>query len=283
MNEFRNPKKLGLALGGGGARGLAHIGVLKVLENAGIQPDLLVGTSMGGMIAAMYAAGVSPADMEAEALRRSSTRQIVKLVDINPSVRGLMKGVRIYNLLADTLGPDLTFADLNLPVAMLAVDVKTGKEVVIREGKVTDAVRATISVPGVFVPFDLPPYRLIDGGVLNNVPVDITHQMGAEIVIAVDVMPDFQQNQAGEAPVVLPLDPPRLPQTVKDIAHILYVMISAMTNYHLKIDPPDLLLRPDIPNDLDILMSFDRPDEAVAAGEKAAQEALPQIQALLRV
>jgi NTE family protein len=275
MNEFRNPKKLGLALGGGGARGLAHIGILKVLENAGIQPDLLVGTSMGGMIAAMYAAGVSPADMEAEALRRSSTRQIVKLVDINPSVRGLMKGVRIYNLLADTLGPDLTFADLNLPVAMLAVDV--------REGKVTDAVRATISVPGVFVPFDLPPYRLIDGGVLNNVPVDITHQMGAEIVIAVDVMPDFQQNQAGEAPVVLPLDPPRLPQTVKDIAHILYVMISAMTNYHLKIDPPDLLLRPDIPNDLDILMSFDRPDEAVAAGEKAAQEALPQIQALLRV
>jgi NTE family protein len=176
MNEFRNPKKLGLALGGGGARGLAHIGILKVLENAGIQPDLLVGTSMGGMIAAMYAAGVSPADMEAEALRRCSTRQIVKLVDINPSVRGLMKGVRIYNLLADTLGPDLTFADLNLPVAMLAVDVKTGKEVVIREGKVTDAVRATISVPGVFVPFDLPPYRLIDGGVLNNLSCHLGKQ-----------------------------------------------------------------------------------------------------------
>ncbi len=274
-------KKLGLALGGGGARGLAHIGILKVLAREGIQIDILAGTSMGGLVAAIYGAGLPPEEIEAEAVKRSTTFEIIKLVDVNPSIKGFVKGQRIYNLLADTLGPELTFADLKIPVAMVAGDLLTGKEVIIKDGKVVDAVRATISVPGVFVPVNVGPYRLVDGGVLNNVPVNVARELGADLVIAVDVLPNFYQNQPGEPPVVHPLNPPRLPKPFKELYNVLMIMMSDMTEYHLQIYAPDLMIRPDLPSDLDILMSFDRPADAILAGEKAAEEALPRIRALL--
>jgi NTE family protein len=283
MSEIESlpKKKLGLALGGGGARGLAHIGVLKVLAREGIRIDVMAGTSMGGLISAIYGAGLTPEAMEAEALRRSTTREIVKLVDINPSIKGLVKGTRIYNLLADTLGSELTFADLQIPVAMVAADVLSGKEVIFKEGKVADAVRATISVPGVFVPVDRGDYKLVDGGVLNNVPVNVARDLGAELVIAVDVLPNFQQNQPGQPPIVIPLNPPRLPKPVKEIYNILLIMVSAMTESNLRVFKPDLIIRPELPADLDLLMSFGRPIDAISAGEKAAEEALPRILELI--
>jgi len=274
-------KKVGLALGGGGARGLAHIGVLKVLEREGVPIDLLAGTSMGGMIAAIYATGLLPEEIEKEVLQRTTTRELIKLVDINPSMRGLVKGSRIYNLLADKLGLEMTFADLRLPIAMVATDILTGKEVVLREGNVADAVRATISVPGVFVPVDYPPYRLADGAVLNNVPVDVARELGADIIIAVDVIPNFQVNRAGEPPLVAGFDPPRLPAAAKEMYNILIIMMSAMTDYQMQLYKPDLIIRPDLPADLDLLLSFDRPEVAIRAGEKAAEENLVRIRELL--
>ena len=283
MAQPRQPrsKKIGLALGGGGARGLAHIGVLKVLAREGIPIDLMAGTSMGGLIAAIYGAGLSPEEMEAEALRRSKTREIVKLVDLRPSGRGLVKGGLIYNLLANMLGNEVTFDALRLPIGLVAVDVWTGQEVILREGNVADAVRATISFPGIFIPVELGPYKFVDGGTLNNVPVSAARQLGAQVVLAVDVLPNFRQNQPGQPPVVQPLAPPRLPQAVKDFEHIAMIMVSAMTEYHLQIWKPDLVIRPDLPADMDILMSFDRSAAAIEAGEKAARAALPEIQAIL--
>ena len=104
--------KIGLALGGGGARGLAHIGVLKVIERAGIHVVMLAGTSMGGLIGSMYAAGLPIPEIESGIVELASVKRLSKLVDFSLAGRGLLKGVRVYELLADTLGADLTFADL---------------------------------------------------------------------------------------------------------------------------------------------------------------------------
>jgi NTE family protein len=272
-------KRLGMALGGGGARGLAHIGVLKVLDNAGIAVHALAGTSMGGVVGAMYAAGLSAVEIERQTLELSTTSSIRRLIDINLSYRGLVRGERIYNLIADTIGPDLIFDDLALPLAMTAVDAVSGCEVVLNEGKVVDAVRATISVPGVFRPVERDGMILIDGGILNNVPSDLTYQLGADLVLAVDVMPDFSRNTPGEPLVETPIDPPSLPNFLQEALHIEYIMISALTRCKLAAHPPDILLRPEIHATVDLLIGFDRAQEIIDAGQAAAEAALPAIKA----
>jgi NTE family protein len=274
--------KIGLVLGGGGARGLAHIGVLKVFEREGIAIDVLAGTSMGGLIGALHAAGMSMQDIEAEALRRGTAKEIFRLLDLNISMRGLLKGSRIYNQLADTLGQELTFQELKIPLAVMAVDLRTGREVMISEGKVVEAIRATISVPGIFQPVEYGPYLLVDGGTLDNVPVEAAHKLGADYVIAVDVLPDFRQNQPGLPPVVQPIKPPRTPLPWHGLWHIELIMISAITSYALQLHAPDLVIRPELPVDMDVLLGFDRPQVAIAAGERAAEEALPSILRLVQ-
>lgn len=194
--------RLGLVLGGGGARGLAHIGVLRVFERENIPIACIAGTSMGGLVGALYAASVPLSRVEQELLRLSSVTEQLRLVDVDISATGLsIRGRRIYNFMADLLGEELTFADLRLPLAMVSVDIHTGREVTLQGGLVIDAVRATISVPGVFMPVDLGDYRLVDGGVLDNVPVDVARSMGATHTVAVDVLPSFSRNVPGMEPV----------------------------------------------------------------------------------
>lgn len=273
---------IGLALGGGGARGLAHIGLLRVLEREGIPIRFIAGTSMGGLVGALYAAGLPLAEVEAEVRRYSRISEQLKLVDISISGAGLsIRGRRIYNFLADLLGEELTFADLNLPLAMVAVDLLTGRDVVLQGGTVIDAVRATISVPGVFMPVDLGPYRLVDGGVLNNVPVSVARELGDEPVLAVDVLPSFRQNMPGQQAVVSGLELSLGPVYLKETYNVLMIMIAAITDEQLHHYPPDLLLRPELPADITLLVGFSRADEIIDAGERAAAEALPQIRRLL--
>src|SRR5512143_3015601 len=193
--------KIGLALGGGGARGLAHIGILKVLQREQIPIDVITGTSMGGIVGAMHAVGLSPEQMEAEAMKRGEINQIFKLIDVRLVGSGLLGGRRIKKMLAEMLGAETTFADLRLPFAVVSVDYTSGREVVLKEGNVVDAVRATMSVPGVFEPVELNNCQLLDGGVLNNVPVDVARDLGADKVIAVDVLPNFRLNQPGQEPI----------------------------------------------------------------------------------
>jgi NTE family protein len=193
----------------------------------------------------------------------------LKLLDVSLSQTGLLKGTRVYNLMAETLGPTRTFADLHLPFAVVAVDITTGREVVLREGLLADAIRATISVPGVFVPVSLGPYRLVDGGVLNNVPVDVARQLGADVVIAVDVLPNFGENEPGQPPKVRHMHTRQMPKPLRGLWSIQMIMISALTEYRLKESQPDLFL------------GFDRPEIAIAAGVKAAQHALPLLRTLV--
>jgi NTE family protein len=268
-------------LGGGGARGLAHIGAVKVLRSHGIPIDVVAGTSMGGIIGALVAAGVSVDQMLEELQLRGVPREIFKLVDIRITRGGLLKGTRIYNYLAQKIGDTLTFADLRAPLAMVAVDVVTGREVVLQEGLVVDALRATISVPGFFEPVDRGPLRLVDGGILNNVPVDVARHLGADFVLAVDVLPSFRYNVPGQPAFVRPVKQGPLPKNVNELAHVLTIMLSAITELKLQDTPPDVLIEPILPNDIGLLVGFERWQEAVAAGAAATEAAMPHILAQL--
>ncbi len=282
MSDTNGRPMVGLALGGGGARGLAHVGVLRVLEREGITPDCIAGTSMGGLVGALYAAGVPINVVEEEINRLSAFKEQLRLVDVNISAAGLsIRGRRIYNMMADLLGEELTFADLRLPLAMVAVDIRAGREVVLQGGLVIDAVRATISIPGVFEPVELGDYRLVDGGVLDNVPVDVALMQGATRTIAVDVLPSFTRNVPGREPVEMGLQLPFAPLQLSEIYHVLMIMLASQTSCRLEQSPPDLLIRPVLPANVTLLSGFNRSEEIIAAGEVAAEAALPDIRALL--
>ncbi len=139
--DASNRPKIGLALGGGGARGLAHIGVLKVFERSGIPIDFLTGTSMGGIIAGAYAAGISPAELEAEAERMTHVSSMMRLVDLSGPRRGLIEGKHIRAYLCDLLGKDTTIENLSIPLALPAVDLVSGQQVVLRQGLLVEAVQ----------------------------------------------------------------------------------------------------------------------------------------------
>ncbi len=175
-------KKVGLALGGGVAKGLAHIGVIKALLQIGVPIDCVAGTSSGSIVGALAAAAISPERMEA-ITRAARWRDLVK--PVIPRL-GLLDASRLEALLVSILG-DRRIEDLALPFAAVATDIATGEEVVLRSGPVAPAVRASCSVPGFFTPLELGGRLLVDGGVVDNVPVGVTRSLGADYVIAVDL------------------------------------------------------------------------------------------------
>jgi NTE family protein len=180
--------KIGYALGGGAARGLSHIGVLKVLEEHGIFPDIVTGTSMGALVGALYAGGIKITDIEQFALRLDFKR-LMLLADMTLPIHGLIGGKRVISLLKSIIG-DLTFSQLKYDFACVATDIKTGEQVVLREGSLIEAVRASISLPGIFTPVRINGRYLVDGGLINEVPVSVCREMGAGYVIGVNVIPE---------------------------------------------------------------------------------------------
>jgi len=232
---------------------------------------------MGGIIGATYAAGVPLETITGVALQIRKRIEQLRLLDVKLTGRGLIKGTRLYRQLASLLGEELTFSELKIPMEMLSVDINTWREVVLREGKVVDAIRATMSIPGVFEPVPRGELLLVDGGILNNVPVDVVRQAGMEVVIAVDVMPDFRRNSAGQTPVVKPPKTAYIPPAMQEIMTALLIMISEMTEYCLQANTPDLVLRPEISNQVSLLTGFELAEEVITAGEAAAQAALPEI------
>ena len=178
----RKPR-LGLALGGGSARGFAHIGALKSLEQAGIKPDVIVGTSAGALVGAFYAAGFSAWKIEEFAL---STRE-VDLADLAPGgKRGLLVGDSLTRFVHEALN-GARIEDLRIRFAAVTTDLRTGDLAVLRNGPVADAVRASCSIPGVFIPRELGGRELVDGGLVSPLPARTTRQMGCDVVLAVDV------------------------------------------------------------------------------------------------
>ncbi len=271
-----NPLKIGLALSGGGARGLAHIGILKVLLEAGIAIDWISGTSMGGVIAAAYACGIPIQEIEQKALQLGNIRELVKLVDLSSHRRGMIEGDRIRDFLSDFF-LDRCFENLPVRLALPAVDLLQAREIVFTSGLVFPAVLATMAVPGLFQPVQIGPYRLVDGGILNNLPVDRVRELGAKFVIGIDVQFDpyiEKPWQDLEGPTRFPVP---VPDFFLDFYRAELIMVAALTKTHLQVSPPDLLLRPDIPMDITMFLGFPRVRELIAAGEACAHEALPQI------
>lgn len=287
------PLVVGLALGGGSARGLAHVGVLQVLEEHGIPVDRIVGTSMGACVGSLYASGHSAAEVGAIAhgidwsqiFRGRAERRhepVAWRVDDVPAIATL--GVRRGRLLAPSAafsdyrigrvlfehlaGPGLLaggdFDRLPIPFRAVATDLRTGERVVLGSGDLPRSVRASMSLPVVFPPVELDGRLLVDGGLVDNLPAGVARDLGADVVIAVDV---------GAPPREISED-----AGVLEVVGRLTEFMMTRGNYGFA-RPPDLRIRPDLTSfDAD---DFERHDEVIAAGRAAALAALPQIEALL--
>jgi NTE family protein len=268
----QHPQKIGLALSGGGARGLAHIGVLKVLEEARIPIDFIAGTSMGAIIGACIARGIRSSEIEDVAVRFSSVRRLIRMVDLAGGRRGLLAGNHVRSFLADVIGADVDFDQLKVPLSICSVDLDEGTEKVFTKGKVLDAVMASIAVPGIFAPQVVNKHQLVDGGVKNNLPVDHVRELGAEFIIAVDVMHhDFTKLGTAEVFALTPT------VSFQEVYRYVAMMISEQTRLRLLLDTPDILIQPELPDDLFAFGGFRQVGEAITAGEIATRQSLPEL------
>jgi NTE family protein len=185
--------KIGLALGGGAARGFAHVGVIQVLEEAGIKPDLVVGTSAGSLVAALYASGKTGAQLQVI----SENMEEAALTDWTlPFIsRGMLRGEALARYVSGQVG-GRKIESFPLPLGIVATDLHNGKGVLFQTGDTATAVRASSSVPGVFQPVKIGTREYVDGGLVSPVPVRYARQMGAEVVIAVDISATPESNPA---------------------------------------------------------------------------------------
>ncbi|MCK5450985.1 MAG: patatin-like phospholipase family protein [Candidatus Omnitrophica bacterium] len=198
MEFFKKKKKVGLVLGSGAARGLAHIGVIKALKEGNVHVDMIAGTSIGALVGACYAKKGEIADFE-EVVLKTDWKQLLQLADLNLAVmfKGFVQGQKVKELLKTIIG-DIEFKDLKIPLAVVATDVNTGEEVIIEKGSVAEAVRASISIPVVFMPTKFKDKFLVDGGIVNPVPVDVIKKMGATSIIVCNVIQSLSERKAAK-------------------------------------------------------------------------------------
>lgn len=194
-------KKLGVALGSGGARGAAHIGFLKALEEEGIKPDYISGCSMGAVVGSCYANGMTVDRMAEVALSLKST-DIMDISATPVTKLGLLRGNKVQKLLLNYLG-DITFEDLSLPFACVATDLRGGREVTLNSGSVAEAVRASSAIPTIFRPVKKENMLLCDGGVLCRVPVRQVKELGADVVVAFDVLANTGETVEGVPNIIM--------------------------------------------------------------------------------
>jgi NTE family protein len=252
------PIRIGLALGGGAVRGAAHVGVLDVLDRAGLQPAIITGTSAGALVGALYAAGKSPAEISSLA----RTLRWARLIRPGRTLRALFETGRLAAFLDGVLdGRD--FDALSRPFAAVACELTTGRRIVLRDGPVSTAVLASAAIPGIFPPVERDGRLLVDGSLVDIVPAGLARELGADIVVAVDV----------SGPL-----PRRRPTT------LIQTMIAVSTlqpggSERLAAEA-DLVLSP--PVDEYAVWELSRITEFEDAGRAAAEQALPLLQALTR-
>jgi NTE family protein len=262
-------RRIGLALGGGGGKGSAHIGVLTALEALHVPIDVVAGTSIGGLVGALYAVGYRPYQIE-QWFQRATMRRIL---DRDPTNGGFIGTRKIEQLLREAFGAR-TFDDTSLPLALVAVDIVRGTEVIIREGPLVDAVLASTAIPGLFPPVTRDEQLLVDGGVLNNVPVDVAQMLGADRVIGVDlglVSGEFEVGQTIESTIAMWSPRRWMPRSQLALAErALALMMAEITEHRLAQTPPAVLLRPVVSRLFPL--DFTRTLEGRMSGERAAFE-----------
>jgi len=250
------PPRIGLALGGGAARGFAHIGVIQVLEEAGIRPQLVVGTSAGSLVAALYAAGKSGAELGMLALGMDESA----ITDWSFPGRGVIRGEALARYVREQTG-GVTIEKMKLPLGIVATDLDSGQPILFQRGDPGVAVRASSAVPAVFQPVKIGDREYVDGGLVSPVPVRFARQMGAELVLAIDISSPPDGQATG--------DPVRL------LLQTFAIMGKSINSFELR--DADVVFRPKLSGVGSA--DFAARQRAIMAGREAALQGLSELRA----
>src|SRR5882757_2596828 len=308
LGSIRRPV-IGLALGGGAAHGFAHVGIIRTLMAHGIIPNVVVGTSIGGVVGGAYASG--HLDTLEEWARSLQPRNILSYLDIRLNGSGLIGGAKLAAELEASMGQSL-IEDLPVKFATVATEVRTGHEIWLTHGRAVDAMRASYALPGIFSPVLVGDRWLVDGALVNPVPVSAARALGAEIVIAANLSSDvfthsttiYSHGPAADAPeaVIEPAPPKRgfgklfspertmkreffggggRPGISSVMVDAFNIMQDRITRARLAGDPPDLLISPRVGQIG--WFDFHRADDLIAFGARAAERAIDSIQEAINI
>ena len=294
------PPRIGLALGSGSARGWAHIGVLRALIDAGIEPTVVTGSSIGALVGAAYAS--DNLDALEEWVRGMTWWDVVRYMDVKVAGGGFIQGDRLMKVFRGRV-KDLPIESLPVAFTAVATDLATGQERWLQEGSLIAAVRASIALPGLFTPMRVDGQWLMDGGLVNPVPVSACRALGADAVIAVNLNGDIVGKHLGKQPggltrakeqdlfaqfkvrlndglAMFGLQPeagpePDAPGLFEVIAGSLNIMQDRITRSRMAGDPPEAVIAPPLSGIG--LLEFDRADDAIAEGRRCTEEALPRL------
>jgi NTE family protein len=307
----RRKPRIGLALGSGSARGWAHIGAIRALEERGVKPDMVCGSSIGALVGAAYASG--QLDKLEQWCTSLAWTTVVRLMDLSWS-GGLIRGARLFNLF-NTILEDVDIDSLPVPYGAVATELASGREVWLRHGKMLDAVRASCAMPGIFRPAVLNSVLLVDGGLVNPVPVSMCRALGADVVIAIDLSwgklgvyrdrsrdKSTDKNEDGTEGLVAPREVPgwmgkigrgwlaraskkveqqvRMPSILEVFTTSLDIVEMRVARSRLSGDPADVLLTPLLPGFR--TMDFHRSREAIEEGRAAVERMAPLIEQVIR-
>ena len=281
--------RIGLALGSGVARGWAHLGVLKALERIGLRPDVVAGSSIGALVGGFYLAGHAQA-LEDWA-RHLTTLRMLRYLKLPLTGSGMISGRKLFHEAETYLG-DLQINELPSPFVAVATDLWTGHEIWLREGRLTDAMRASLSLPGIFKPLRINGHWLVDGALVNPVPVSVCRALGAQMVISVNLNADImgklheEREEAENGNGGASKDSNLLSSSLRQFGHgepsTFNVMVTSLNIIQDRIarsrlagDPPDVTINPRIGHIG--LLEFDRAEELIRAGEAAVDRAMPEI------
>ncbi|MDH3228568.1 MAG: patatin-like phospholipase family protein [Alphaproteobacteria bacterium] len=290
--------RIGLALGSGVARGWAHLGVLKAIDRLGIVPDVIAGSSIGSLVGGFYLAGhVKQLELWA---RRLTKLRLLRYVNLGLG-GGMISGKKLFQEAERYLG-DKDIMNLKAPFVAVTTDLRTGHEIWLRDGKLVDAMRASLSLPGIFKPVRMNGHWLIDGALVNPVPVSVCRALGAQMVICVNLNADIMGkhheveaklgSEAGAAPnggngdtaqllntIMHPK--PGIPGTFEVMIAALNIVQDRIARSRLAGEPPDVSINPRVGHVG--LLDFHRADELVELGEAAVERAMPEIQDAIAV
>lgn len=263
--------KIGLALGGGGARGLAHIGALKVLAQTGISPDYIAGTSIGAIIGAWLALGKPLDELESLCLSFDRSKAWRQFVDIGNPRYSFLAGKKVKKFVQSIFGRK-QFKDCQIPLAIVATDLANGQEVIIRQGSLTRAVLASIAIPGLFPPVQVDRSYLVDGGSTNITPASVVSQLGAQVIIAMDLSVQPSAHFTAKPTLFTTL---MQSYTIIREQSVKYQLSRVKEKNHQLI-----MVRP-VFNDIVDTFQFDQTAEFIKLGEEAMRRRLPAIKKAL--
>ena len=281
-------RKVALVLGGGGARGLAHIGVLRALAEHGVPIDMVAGTSFGALVGGLYASGLRVEAIE-RAVRTVNKTFIAKVLSPSLTTSGLVKGDRVRHYLKSLIG-DACIEHFAIPFAAIATDLGSGEELVLNSGPAVEAIMASIAIPVMFKPVLYQNRYVIDGGLVNPLPVSAASALGADVVIAVNVHPhpanlahkqrqskakSGKQTESAPSQLEIHREPTPPHSLLAVLTQSIVITENNLLMARLNREQPDILISPDCSN-YDFL-GFHRAEELIEVGKRAAIKALPEI------